>query len=78
MVKWFRAKVFSIVDWSHDLSTMVKWFCAKVFSIVGWSCDLLLVYEVVVHIYKVLQVCLMMQVVKVMKICENGGNGKFV
>ena len=40
MVKWFGAKVFSIVDWSRDLSIMVKWFCAKVFSIVDWSRDL--------------------------------------
>ena len=34
------AKVFFIVDRSHDLSIMVKWFCAKVFSIVDWSRDL--------------------------------------
>ena len=34
MVKWFCAKVFSIVDWSRDLPIMMKWFCAKVCSIV--------------------------------------------
>ena len=39
MMKWFCAKVFSIVDWSRDLSTIEKTFAQNHFTMVDRSRD---------------------------------------